>query len=101
VTFLAKHNELRATRTGLAPVSLIDVTAMTQAQRVDLHFQERAFWLWLTGQRLSDMRRLVRQYNRPQETVFPTGTFGRSSSPGRACRTTQLDFRARVRTART
>jgi starch-binding outer membrane protein, SusD/RagB family len=77
VTFLAKHNELRATRPRLAPVSLIDVTAMTQAQRVDLHFQERAFWLWLTGQRLSDMRRLVRQYNRPQETVFPTGTFGR------------------------
>jgi starch-binding outer membrane protein, SusD/RagB family len=75
-TFVAKHNEVRATR-GLPAVAEADVAAMTQAQREDLHFQERGFWLYLTGQRLSDMRRLVRQYGRGQETVFPTGTYRR------------------------
>ena len=34
---------------------------------------ERAKWLWLTGHRLSDLRRLVRQYGRTQDQVFPTG----------------------------
>ena len=43
------------------------------ATRVNQLFSERAYWLWLTGHRLSDMRRLIRQYGRTQETVFPTG----------------------------
>ncbi len=43
------------------------------AGRVDQFFRERAFWLWLTGHRLSDLRRLVRQYGRAVESVFPTG----------------------------
>jgi starch-binding outer membrane protein, SusD/RagB family len=75
-TFVAKHNELRAT-IGLPPVALADVLLMTQAQRVNLHFQERAFWLYLTAQRLSDLRRLVRQYGRDAESVFPSGTYSR------------------------
>jgi hypothetical protein len=41
--------------------------------RVRQFFQERAFWLWLTGHRLSDLRRLVRQYGFSAESVFPTG----------------------------
>lgn len=45
----------------------------TPEARVDLLFSERAFWLYLTGTRLGDMRRLIRDYNRPAETVFPTG----------------------------
>lgn len=40
---------------------------------VDQLFAERAFWLYATGHRLGDMRRLIRQYGRPAETVFPTG----------------------------
>jgi starch-binding outer membrane protein, SusD/RagB family len=75
-TFVAKHNEIRA-RVGLSDLAVADVQAMTQAQRVDLHFQERGFWLYLTGQRLGDMRRLVRQYNRNSESVFPSGTYTR------------------------
>lgn len=46
----------------------------TAAGRVDLMFRERAFWLYLTGHRLGDLRRLVRQYGRPGTTaggVFP------------------------------
>ena len=44
-----------------------------QASRVDLMFRERAFWLYLTGHRLGDMRRLVRQYSRTIAAVFPGG----------------------------
>lgn len=35
-------------------------------------FRERAFWLFLTGHRLEDMRRLIRQYGRDQANVFPS-----------------------------
>ena len=45
----------------------------TAAGRVDQFFAERAKWLWLTGHRLSDLRRLVRQYGRSTTSVFPTG----------------------------
>jgi len=41
--------------------------------RVDLMFRERAFWLYLTGHRLGDLRRLVRQYGRTANAVFPGG----------------------------
>jgi starch-binding outer membrane protein, SusD/RagB family len=61
----------------LDPLDLVAVTAMTQAQRVDLHFRQRAFWLYLTGHRLADMRRLVRQYGRSAGSVFPSGPYSR------------------------
>ena len=47
----------------------------TNAANVDLLFSERAFWLWVTGHRQGDLRRLVRQYGRGSETVFPTGAY--------------------------
>jgi starch-binding outer membrane protein, SusD/RagB family len=71
VTFLAKLNEARATKTGLAPLA----DPGTPVAREDLLFRERAFWLFGTGHRLGDLRRLVRQYNRAQATVFPAGTW--------------------------
>jgi hypothetical protein len=54
---------------GLAPLS----TPGTLDAAVDQLFSERAFWLYATGHRLGDMRRLIRQYGRDPETVFPTG----------------------------
>lgn len=54
----------------------------TQAARVDLLFRERAFWLYLTGTRLGDMRRLVRVYGRNAETVFPTGAWHKGGTYG-------------------
>lgn len=42
---------------------------------VDNLFGERARWLWLTSHRLSDLRRLIRQYSRLTESVFPTGAY--------------------------
>jgi hypothetical protein len=43
--------------------------------RVSLLFQERAYWLYLTGHRQGDLRRLIRQYRRQQNTVYPTGPY--------------------------
>lgn len=63
-------NTLRATVTGLAP---LPAAPTTQPAMVDLFFRERAAWLWLTGHRLGDMRRLIRQYGRAENTVFPIG----------------------------
>jgi len=45
------------------------------ATRVDQFFKERAYWLWLTGHRLGDMRRLMRSYGRTEAQVFPTGAY--------------------------
>lgn len=45
------------------------------AGRVDLLFKERAFWLYTTGHRLGDLRRLIRQYGRQQQNVFPSGPY--------------------------
>jgi hypothetical protein len=66
--YLPTLNTLRAT-VGLPALS----DPGNAAARVDQLFTERAYWLWLTGSRFSDMRRLVRQYNRQQSSVFPTG----------------------------
>jgi len=69
--WLAKLNQLRS---GVALAPLVDPGS--SAQRVDLLFRERAFWLFLTGHRLGDLRRLIRQYGRAENTVFPTGPYG-------------------------
>ncbi len=53
--------------------------ASSNAQ-VDLTFRERAFWLYGTGTRLGDLRRLVRQYGRDQSTVFPVGAYPNGSN---------------------
>jgi hypothetical protein len=73
--WLAKLNEARATRTDLLPLT----DPGTAAARIDLTFRERAFWMFATGHRVGDMRRLVRQYNRPSTTVFPTGPYHKDS----------------------
>jgi hypothetical protein len=70
-TWLAKLNAARATVSGLAPLS----DPGTPPARVDLMFRERAYWMFMTGHRLGDLRRLVRQYGRGAETVFPTGAY--------------------------
>jgi hypothetical protein len=63
-------NDLRA-EVGLDPLGAPgDFDAAT-----DLLFRERAFWLYATGHRLGDMRRLIRQYGRDAETVFPNGVY--------------------------
>ncbi len=55
---------------------------VTPAVRVDALFKERAYWLFLTAHRLGDLRRLVRQYARGREAVFPTGAYPASKGGG-------------------
>jgi len=54
----------------------------TPDARISLQFREKAFWTYGRGERLGDLRRLVRQYGRPQDQVFPTGTFFKGGSYG-------------------
>ncbi len=63
---LAILNGLRATVPDLAPLA---------AANADVLFEERGFWLFATGHRLGDMRRLLTQYGRTYEDVFPTGSY--------------------------
>jgi len=80
----AVYAGLNALRTSGAPIggastAIVTVPPMTtgspttQDAAIDLLYKERAYWLWLTGNRLGDMRRLVRIYKRDTEAVFPTG----------------------------
>jgi hypothetical protein len=75
---LATLNALRATVTGLTPLA----DAGTPAARVDQLFRERAFTLFGRGTRTGDMRRLIRQYGRTAESVFPTGAWHKGGSYG-------------------
>ena len=71
-------NAARATVAGLAPLT----DPGTDAARVDLIFRERAFWMFSTGHRLGDMRRLIRQYGRSADTVFPIGPWPKGGNYG-------------------
>jgi len=52
------------------------------AARVDLLMRERAFWLFLTGHRQGDLRRLVRHYGRTQDELYPIGPYEHPTTPG-------------------
>jgi len=77
-TWLAKLNRLR--QTAITPALPNATDPGTPGARVDLLFRERAFWLFLTGHRQGDMRRLIRQYGRDQSQVYPTGLYPGGSS---------------------
>jgi hypothetical protein len=77
-TWLAKHNDARATVAGLGAMT----DPGTDAARVDKHFYERGFWFWGTAHRLGDLRRLVRQYGRTAESVFPSGAYFKGGNYG-------------------
>src|SRR5690606_23808607 len=72
--FESIHDEIRG---GVGLPSLADqygdLSAMTQDERVDVHFAERAYWLYLTSHRLGDLRRLLWDYGRAADEVFPSG----------------------------
>jgi starch-binding outer membrane protein, SusD/RagB family len=78
-------NALRGAPQVLGAVSSPVMTALpapaTKDAAIDLYFREKAFWTFGRGQRLPDLRRLVRQYGRTQDNVFPQGTFFKTSTP--------------------
>lgn len=51
--------------------------------RIKLMFRERAFWTFGRGQRLGDLRRMIRQYQMTAASVFPGdgGTWFKTMSP--------------------
>jgi hypothetical protein len=81
VLYTQKLNQAR-TEGGVAglPATLTDPG--TDPARVDLLFRERAFWLFGRGHRVGDLRRLIRQYSRPANTVFPTGDWHKGGQYG-------------------
>ena len=68
--FVTKLNSLRSAA-GLGPVA----DPGTAAGRVDLLFNERAFWMFATGTRLGDLRRMIAFCSRSSASLFPTGAY--------------------------
>jgi hypothetical protein len=72
-------NTLRATPPKIGnfqPATMAALTAATPTTKdaaATLFFREKALWQYGRGYRLSDLRRLVRQYGRSQDKVFPSG----------------------------
>ena len=68
------------------PVTTSSLPALTapatQADQISQVFQERAYWLFLTGHRLGDLRRLIKHLGRPAESVFPSGTYFKGGTYG-------------------
>ena len=75
---LATLNAARTTVTGLTPLA----DGASAAARENQLFRERAFWLFGSGHRVGDLRRLIRQYNRPSNTVFPVGAWHKGGNYG-------------------
>lgn len=69
-SWLTILNDLRSP-VGLDPLA----DPGSDSARVDLVYHERAFWLFLTGHRLGDLRRLMRNYGRKAEDIYPTGSY--------------------------
>jgi hypothetical protein len=80
-TWLRLLNELRATApipgtTQPNPAKLLPLKDPgTDHGRIALLFAEREYWLFLTGHRQGDLRRLVREYHWPQDQVYPIGPY--------------------------
>jgi starch-binding outer membrane protein, SusD/RagB family len=78
-----RSNAALLTLRGYAANSLPPLTLQaTKAAQVDQLFKERAYWLFLTSHRLGDMRRLIRQYGRSANAVFPTGPYFKGGTYG-------------------
>ncbi|MBW3554467.1 MAG: hypothetical protein KY466_13195, partial [Gemmatimonadetes bacterium] len=55
---------------------------LTPDAAIDQLFAERAFWMFLTGHRLGDLRRLMYQYGRAEDQVYPTGDYHKGGTYG-------------------
>jgi starch-binding outer membrane protein, SusD/RagB family len=79
-------NALRAAPPKLGDVQPAAMPPLTDpgsdSARVSLQFREKAFWTFGRGQRLGDLRRLIRQYGRTQDNVFPVGVHYKGGTYG-------------------
>jgi hypothetical protein len=73
--WLTTLNALRAGPTNIGTLTITGMAPLTdpgnQGARIDLLFRERAFWTFSRGQRLGDLRREIRVYNKTALQVFP------------------------------
>lgn len=84
---LAILNTLRTTaqtigNKTIAVMPAITTVPTTKDAALNIYFREKAFWQWGRGFRLGDLRRLMRQYGRTADQVFPTGAFFKSGNYG-------------------
>jgi hypothetical protein len=79
-------NDLRANPPAIGKYQPAAMTSLdtpdNQADATTLFFREKAFWTFGRGQRLSDLRRLIRQYGRSQDAVFPVGQYVKGGAYG-------------------
>ena len=87
--WLATLNGLRTGANRVTSIGTVTLAAMpaltdpgTPAARISLLFREKAFWTFARGQRLGDLRRLVRQYGRASTDVFPEGVHFKAGNFG-------------------
>ncbi len=73
--WLATLNALRAGPTNIGTINVSGLAPLADPgapdARLALLFRERAFWTFGRGERLGDLRREIRVYNRPVTAVFP------------------------------
>jgi hypothetical protein len=60
---------------SMAPLTADSTTGASPSMQLAVMFRERAFWLFATGHREGDVRRLVRQYGLPVNSVYPIGPY--------------------------
>ena len=74
---MAILNALRAAPPRVGEVQAPAMAALpvpaTYDAAINVFFREKAFWTFSRGQRLGDLRRLIRQYGRTAANTFPTG----------------------------
>jgi hypothetical protein len=79
-------NNLRAAKPTIGNVAIAALAPLAtppdQVSATSLLFREKAFWTFGRGQRLPDLRRLIRQYKRTEDNVFPTGGYFKGGSFG-------------------
>jgi hypothetical protein len=80
-------NALRASKQTIgafevSPMPALSATPTTKDAAVNLLFREKAFWQFGRGVRMDDLRRMVRQYGRAQDQVFPSGKFVKTGNYG-------------------
>lgn len=83
---LAILNALRAAPPKVGEIQPAVMTPLalpaTADAQLNLLFREKAFWTFSRGQRLGDLRRLIRFYGRTPENTFPVGAHYRGGNYG-------------------
>ncbi len=85
--WLSILNAIRAAPPKLGDIQPAAMAALTDPgtdfARVSLQFREKAFWTFGRGERLGDMRRLIKQYGRTELNTFPQGVHYKGGNYGK------------------